>query len=298
MQICDSTKISPWKFVKVTERPRNLVEALQEKVPRQLFSYLPRSFDVIGDVAVVELSDQVESFAAAIGLVILEINPHVRLVTRKLGCVTGPHRTRKLIPIAGTGGMETTHHEFSCSYVLNLESVYFNPRLSNERFRVANQVQDHESVVDMFTGVGPFSILIARMHPNVRVHACDINPAAIKYLNENILLNRVATQVTSYLGDANELSQKGFHAWANRVIMNLPANAVEYLPVAVDLLKPNGTLHYYAFATRNENLEDVKPRVAATIERTGRSVQTFSFAKSIREISPLKIQVAIDAIIG
>jgi tRNA (guanine37-N1)-methyltransferase len=292
-----SVIITKQRFVESARPPRNLVEAVKSQIPIGLLEYLPRSYDIIGDIAIVDLAEPIQPFATAVGKAIQQINPHIRLVVRKLGIVSGTYRIRNLEVLVGTGGTETEHREYSCRYVLDLRTVYFNPRLSNERMRVAKQVRFNETVVDMFAGVGPFSILIAKMHSNARVYACDINPAAVKYLSKNIILNRLVDRVIPIFGDAGILDREGVGSQANRVIMNLPSEAESYLPVALNLLGSEGTIHYYTFASRNESVDDIRMKVQGLIQSAGRTVRSFSFADVIREIAPGRVQVAMDVLI-
>ena len=111
--------------------------------------------------AVQEVNESKDEFLV-IGEGIMEINPHLRLVLRKSGQVSGTFRTREYEAIAGEGDSETVHEEFSCLFRLDVTKVYFNPRLSHERMRVARQIKEGERVLDMFAGVGPYSILIAK----------------------------------------------------------------------------------------------------------------------------------------
>ena len=292
-----SAIITTQRFVESPRPPRNLVEAVNSQIPLNLLEYLPRSYDIIGDIAIVDLAEPIQPFATTIGKAIQQINPHIRLVVRKLGVVSGTYRIRNLEILVGTGCTETEHREYSCRYVLDLSTVYFNPRLSSERMRVAKQVRFDETVVDMFAGVGPFSILIAKMHSNARVYACDINPAAVKYLKQNIILNRLEDRVMPIFGDAGKLGQEGVVSQANRVIMNLPSKAETYLPAALNLLGAEGTIHYYTFASRNDCVDDIRLNVQDVIQNAGRIVRSFSFVDVIREIAPGRVQIAIDVLV-
>ena len=146
-------------------RPRNLTDSLRGKIPEALLSSLPRSYDIIGEIGIIELFGELAPFSSMIGEGIMEINPHLRLVLRKSGQVSGTFRTREYEAIAGEGDTETVHEEFSCLFRLDVTKVYFNPRLSHERMRVAQQIKQGECVLDMFAGVGPYSILIAKTQP-------------------------------------------------------------------------------------------------------------------------------------
>jgi len=282
-------------FEPVIARPRTLLEAVRPKIPGDLLPQLPQSLDVIGDIAIVELSPKLETYSREVGEGIVQVNPHVRLVLKKTSDVAGTFRTRGLQAIAGTGGMETVHREFGCEYHLNVSSVYFNPRLSHERHRVADQVSKSDVVVDMFAGVGPYSILIAKLQPHSRVYALDINPSAIKYLKENIMANKVADRVVPTLGDAREASVRLFGT-ADRVIMNLPSAAEHYLDTASNTLKrAGGHIHFYQFVSRDTKLETVRQNFEKSLLAQNREVQTFGYCDVVREISPGRVQVAIDA---
>ena len=284
-------------FAESPKKPRNLIDVVKSELPNDLLEYLPKSYDIIGDIALVDLADPIQHFGTTIGKAIQEINPHIRLVVRKLGIVSGTYRIRNLEILTGTGSMETEHREYSCRYALDVSTVYFNPRLSHERMRIAKQVASNETIVDMFAGVGPFSILIAKMHSNARVYACDINPVAVKYLRNNIIMNLLSDRVIPVPGDAQKLSQEVVGSHVDRVIMNLPSNAESYLPAALTLLAEGGMIHYYTFAARNENLESIKSSFQKVVHGAGRGVRSFCFSKAIREIAPGTVQIAMDVLI-
>ena len=228
----------------------------------------------------------------------IRTNPHVRLVLKKSGEVNGKFRTRKFQTLVGSGGTETVYREFGCCYRLDVSSVYFSPRLGHERHRVAEQVRPDEVVVDMFAGVGPYSILIAKFQPDSRVYSSDINPSAIQYLKENILMNGSADRVAALLGDIREFSRGMLSNTADRVVMNLPSEAKRYLDAALQILKQKGgIIHYYEFVNRVTDISRVKDEFQASVLAQKRHVRDFTFAKAIKEIAPNKVQVAIDAIV-
>ncbi len=285
-------------FEPVLARPRNLRDAVQSTVPSNLLSKLPRSLDVVGDIAIVELSPELEPYSNVVGKGVLLVNPHVRLVLKKASDVTGVFRTRGLQVLAGSGGTETVHREFGCLYRLDVTSVYFNPRLGNERRRVAKMAEAGDVVVDMFAGVGPYSILIAKQQPQSTVYALDINPSAGKYLKENVLANGVTDRVIPLLGDARVLAESRLQAKADRVIMNLPSEAERFLDAACLILKGmGGMIHFYCFAERGTDLSAVKGHFISLVSSQGRTVQTFIGCSVVREISPTRVQIAIDAFV-
>ena len=280
-------------------RSTSLEAALQGQLPDELIARSPRAFDAIGDIAIIELSEDTEQFSSVIGRGILEINPHIRLVLRKTSAISGNFRTRKFDVVAGVGGTETVHLEFACRYRLDVSTVYFNPRLSHERMRVAQQVKPGEVVVDMFAGVGPYSVLIAKQQLGSQVYSVDINRAAVDYLKENVFTNGVADRVIPLLGDTKQLARKELHGLANRVIMNLPSASNDYLPAAFQILKDGaGIIHFYAFARREEGTDAVRNSFQSSVKALNHEIKSIPVCKVIKEVAPNRVQVAIDALVS
>jgi len=168
--------------------------------------------------------------------------------------------------------------------------------LSYEHRRVASLVGPGETVVDMFAGVGPFSILIAKKHKDVRVYAIDLNPDAIDYIRKNALANRVESQVKGLLGDARQVVHDRLRGIANRVIMNLPETALQYVDVACEAARSDGgIIHYYEFSNSPEPLKTATDRFSAAVEKAGRRVERVSFARIVRGIAPFTYHIVLDA---
>jgi tRNA (guanine37-N1)-methyltransferase len=246
-------------FEELKKRPRNMEDYLQGKIPPEKMEDFKKSFDIIGDVVILEIPEELNEEKYIIGEAALKFTKR-RSVYRKKSAITGVVRTRELEHLAGEDVSQTIHHEHDSRIMLDVKKVYFSPRLATERKIVGDQVQDGEMVIDMFTGVGPFAINIANRpkNRNVKVHAMDINPVAIHYLNENIVLNKVQGKINPILGDVADVL-KDLDVKADRIIMNLPGTASEFLPLAVKHLKPGGILHYYQFSHDFEDpIEKVK----------------------------------------
>jgi tRNA (guanine37-N1)-methyltransferase len=216
-------------------------------------------------------------------------------VLGKAGAVSGTYRLREFEVIAGERRTATVHKEFGCEYYVDVAKAYFSPRLSHEHKRVAELVQKGETIVDLFAGVGPFAILIAKIVEAVKVYAVDINPDAVEFLKRNIRLNRVEKQVFPILGDARQVVDDKLSGVADRVIMNLPEKAEEFVDVACKATKPKGgTIHYYGFVRVPDSLEDMKLRFSRAVEKAGRKVERFLLVKTVRETAPYEWQVVLD----
>ncbi len=277
-------------------RPRELVDALENMLPPHLLASLPRAMDFVGDIAVVEIPPELEGCKGVLGEAILTMHKRLRTVLAKASAVGGVYRVREFEVIAGEAKTETVHREHGCAYHVDLTRAYFSPRLSHEHERVASQVREGETVIDMFAGVGPFSIMIAKKCGNVRVYAIDVNPDALHFLRRNITANRVEGKVTPILGEARRIVEERLLGTADRVIMNLPERAIEYVDAACGAIKPvGGVIHYYGFASSPEPLEAVKNRFIEAVRRTNRSVSKVLLAKTVRATAPLTWQVVTDA---
>jgi tRNA (guanine37-N1)-methyltransferase len=283
-------------FPKREEHARNILDFLEDKMPPHLLASLPRSIDFIGDVAILEIPEELLGYKHLIGEAVLQTFKRVKSVLAKSSGIGGIYRIREYEIIAGSEDTETVHKEYGCKYYLDPRKVYFSPRLSYEHYRVASQVREGETIIDMFAGVGPFSILIAKMHANVRVYAIDINPDAIEYLEKNIYVNEVYGKVAPVLGDAREVIENKLKGLADRVIMNLPEKSMEYIDAAcVALKKSGGIIHYYRFADGPHAAENVKNELIKAIEMSRRNVEAVLLERVVKEVAPFKWQIVIDA---
>ncbi|MDW5563065.1 MAG: class I SAM-dependent methyltransferase family protein [Methanomassiliicoccus sp.] len=225
-------------------------------VPPEVRDRLPVSFDVIGDVAIIRLDDDLLELSGKIGTALMRTYPRLRTVALDHG-VKGELRVRDLEVVAGEDRTETVHTEYGVRLLIDPAKVYFNPRLSNERRRIASLVREGETVVDMFAGVGPFSIMISKYSRPEIVYAMDLNHDAVEYMKENIKRNKV-TNVIPIEGDSRQLV---FDVpCADRIIMNLPHSAKDFFHDALTRLKLGGVIHFYTICER-EDIDSILERM-------------------------------------
>jgi tRNA (guanine37-N1)-methyltransferase len=289
-------EVSTHKFSERAKHAPKLIDVLEEKLPPHLLASLPHAVDFVGDIAVVEIPPELENYKRIIGEAVLSTHKRVSTVLAKSSAVKGIYRVRKFKVIAEVNKTETVHKEHGCIFHVDLAKAYFSPRLSYEHSRIAAQVKQGETVIDMFAGVGPFSILIAKKCANVKVYAIDANPDAIHYLKKNIKANSVEAKVTPILGDARQKIKEEFKGVANRIIMNLPEKAIEYVDIACEALqKEGGIIHYYEFTNAPNPLEASKNRFKEAMKRTSRSLEKILLARIVRATAPYTWQVVVDA---
>jgi tRNA (guanine37-N1)-methyltransferase len=206
---------------------------------------LPRH-DLIGSIAVLQEPD------TGAAEVLLSSRKGITTVLAPVSPVRGEYRVRSLKILAGIPTTETVVHEYGHRFRIDLAKAYFSQRLATERQRVANLAEKEENVLDMFAGVGPFAITIAN---KVRfVAAVDINPWAVILLRENCITNH-AENVLPVLADSKKISR--ILPWSyDRVIMNLPLNAIDFIGDAFTLCHPGGTIHLYCLASEEREYRD------------------------------------------
>ncbi len=289
-------EISTHRFSERTKRSLKLVDMLKDKLSPNLLASVPHAIDFVGDIAVVEIPPELQDHKRAIGEAILQIHKRLNTVLAKSGPVEGAYRLREFEIVAGVKKTETTYREYGCVYHIDIAKAYFSPRLSHEHARVASQVKEEEIVVDMFAGIGPFSILIAKKHENVKVYSIDVNPDAIEFLRRNVAANRVENRVMPILSDVRQVVKQQLGGVADRVIMNLPEKAIEYIDVACKAIKPKGgIMHYYEFTHTPDPLETARVRLAEAIKQTNRNLKKILLTRVVRATAPFTWQVVVDA---
>lgn len=258
----------------------------------------PKSYDVVGDIAIIRLPDHLREQAGKAAQAIMQLNKHIRTVLLQVGPVSGELRLRKLTPILGENKTETTHKESGCTFKVDLEKCYFSPRLSFERMRVASQVKPGEVVVNMFAGVGCFSIVIGKHSKAEKIYSIDINPDAIRYADENVRLNRLQGIVEVLEGDSKAIIEERLREIADRVLMPLPERAYEYLEYGILALKPQktGIIHYYDFmhAHKHEDpVEKTVTKISSKLENLGVDFNV-AYGRVVRAVGPRWYQVVLD----
>ena len=271
--------------------PRSITELLKDKLSEEEIEELKKSFDIIGDVVIVEIPEDLEAHKKEIGQATLQFTKR-KTVYMKKSAVKGVTRVRELELIAGEDNPITIHKEHGTRLKLDVKNVYFSPRLATERKRVQEATNEGEEILDMFAGIGPFPIVIAH-EKNVNITAVDINEYAIKYLNENIKLNKLApnAHITAICGDTNEVALNELKGKKfDRLIMNLPGLAPEFLDLAVSLCKDGGVIHYYEFS---DGFSQGIERAQIACEKQNKEVEILNTRK-VKSSSPGMWHVAID----
>lgn len=282
-------------FDAISQRPRNLVDALEGKMPPEDLALLPRAYDLIGEIAILEIPDEITSYSGLIGEAFHKIHSNFKTVLAKRGAISGTTRVREYTFLAGENRTKTIHTEYGCRLAVDVAKAYFSPRLLEEHNRIAQLVKSGEIIVDMFCGVGPFAIHIAK-RTDARIIAIDINKSAIDLLCESIEINKLVGTILPVVADArdyihtNELS-------ADRVIMNHPSGASEFVGEACSILKLGGIMHYYDFIGGDTPEDSLKEKIVGLVEKQNRKVKKINLIRRVRDSAPHEFQMVADVII-
>ena len=260
------------------------------KIPEMLRQTLPTSYDVLGDIILIKIPKPLQGYLEEIGEALLDAQPHVRTVCA-ISPVSGELRVRDVCVIAGEDRTLTTHTEYGLSFMVDVRRTYFSPRLASERKRVTGQVRDGEVVVDMFAGVAPFSIMIARFaHPRI-VYAIDKNTEAVDLAKRNVTLNHVLDLVEVVCADSKDVGEV-VPVKADRIIMNLPFSAHRFFAAALSIAKDTCHIHYYDMLKEDE----VATRVSAlkTIAGDLSFVLSEVVVRPIKSYTPREFYIGLD----
>jgi len=276
---------------------KRLRKILSEFLSPAELDYVYSSYEIVGDIAIIKLTDKSQKHGKAIADAIMKAHRNVKTVLAQASAVRGDLRLRELKHITGEDKAVTIHRESKCLFLVDIKKCYFSPRLLYERMRIAEQVKSGEVVVNMFAGVGCFSIIIAKHADVEKIHSIDVNPSAVAFMKENVRLNRLYGKVIPILGEAKEtIEQKLCHV-ADRVLMPLPEKALEYLPSALlALKKTGGWIHYYDFehATKDEDpIEKAKPKITEKLANLNVAFN-IAYGRVVRTTGPNWYQIALD----
>ncbi len=248
------------------------------------------SFDIVGDIAIADVPEGVND--EDIAKFLKEKHKHLKTIYKKSSERKGKLRLRELKKIWGDGP-ETIHTEHGCRFKVNVESCYFSPREGTERQRIAEQVKPNETVLVMFAGVGAYAVAIGHKQPGVKkIYAVEINPDCVRYMEENIKMNRLSYKVEPILGDVNDKCKK-FYGRCNRVIMPLPKEGYKYLPIALQCLKPGGKIHFYYIGLGDKLFETAARVVGMECKKLSKKFKILG-QKKVLPYSPGAYKICVD----
>ena len=269
-----------------------LKKALENVLTENESNELISAFDQIGEIIIVRIPDSLLAKKKIIGKALLDEVKIVRSVFYQASAVEGEFRTRSLEILAGEDNTETEYKEFGCRFIVDVKNAFFSPRLSTERDRIANLVQDGEVVNNMFAGIGMFSIIAAKKK-KCTVYSLDINPIASKLCETNIGLNKLAGNIISINGDASEIIKEQLMNKSDRTLMLLPERSDEFLESAINTTKDGGIIHYYSHIHADKKTNAGKLSEEHYLKVTPVKSEIIN-SKIVRPVGPRFYQTVVD----
>ncbi|MDL5362788.1 class I SAM-dependent methyltransferase family protein [Halalkalicoccus sp. NIPERK01] len=259
-------------------------------------SRAPKSWAVIGGVILADFEGCPRE--GEVGEALLELHGGADTVLAREG-IAGEHRVPSVRVVAGTGDTETVHTEHGTRYALDLSKVMFSPGNKRERARMGEVVEAGERVLDMFAGIGYFTLPMARA--GACVTAVERNPVAFRYLLENAVLNEVEERIDAYRADCRDVEVQGI----DRVVMGYydaseprtDGAGYEYLPSALDALRDGGVLHMHEATPEAHLWERPVSRLREAAANAGREVEVLD-RRRVKSHSAGVAHVVVDARIG
>ncbi|MGI6464250.1 class I SAM-dependent methyltransferase family protein [Methanobacterium sp.] len=206
----------------------------------------------------------------------------------RLGRIKGLKREPEVEILLGEG-TETIHRENHCLYKLDVARIMWSKGNTTERKRMGQIVRPGETVVDLFAGIGYFTIPMAVHGQPEKIYAVEINPVAHGYLKENVHLNQVQDVVEPILGNCREVAPRNI---ADRVLMGYIGNTEEYLDVAMEVIKNKGIIHYHESVP--DKLKYIRPAERIKEAANGFEVEILN-QRIVKKYSPGVYHMVVDA---
>jgi len=265
-------------------------EALERILTPEEMQEVKTAHDIMGSVAIIEVPDSLAAKEQLIANTLLDANHLIKTVLKKGSGHEGIYRTQHMVYLAGVETKEATYKENNCTFIVDVQDVYFSSRLATERKRIAKQVKKDEEILVMFSGAAPYPCVLAKNTPAQHIVGVEINPKGHEYGLANIARNKV-TNVTLHCGDVRTVVPT-LHQTFDRIIMPLPRTAEEFLDVALLVAKKHAMIHLYGFYHVDE-FDKAKQEIKTYCERAHRTYTIKDIVKSGQQ-SPRTYRICVD----
>ncbi len=271
----------------------NLKEVLQKKLTKKESEVFVKSFDSLGNIAVIEIPKELEKKEKLIGETIISLNKNFETVCKIAGPHKGKYRIQPLKVIAGKKNFIAEYKESGCKFVFDARKVFFSPRLSNERLRISKLIKKGEVIGCFFAGAGTYPIVFSKNSEMKKAFAVELNPEGIKYMKKNIELNKCKDKVEAIKGDVNKIAGTKLKKCCDRIVMPMPHGGENFLKATLKALKKNGVIHFYQVLEKETAFETAIQRAKIECLKQKRKFKLLN-KRIVRPFSASKVQVVID----
>lgn len=269
---------------------------LRGRMPAGALDELPHGYQIVGKVLLLRLKPRLLNYRKIIGAAYLELLPYVHAVFL-MKDIAGVRRRPRLELLAARLGhhpaplSQTVHSEHGCSFLLDLSQVMWAAGNKGEKLRLLRQVRKGETIIDMFSGIGYFSVVLAKHSKAKKIYAIDINPVAVEFLRRNAIMNGVASKIEILQGDCRRFA-KPLQGIADRIIMGYLQDTEKYLPAALAMAKPRAMIHLHRAVPIRE-LEELKEKIIRIGTENKRMIKIVAVCR-IKSYAPKIDHVVLD----
>jgi len=269
-------------------------KSLSKEIPLDLISKIPDKWEKIGEVGIIKLHPDLVKYSKIIGKN-YALNLKCKTILNDTGGIKGIYREPKTIIIYGSSYTETIHKENGISFKLDPQKIMFSSGNMDERLRMATISNEKEIVVDLFAGIGYFTLPIAVYSKPKKIFACELNPVAYDYLCKNIILNNVLNIVEPLKGDNRKIAPKNV---ADRIIMGYLIDTYRFLPTAFNCLKDcKGVIHYNDKIPEKKFPDGILKKINKVADKYNRNVKLLKY-KHVKSYAPGISHYVLDIEIG
>ncbi len=267
-----------------------LRKRLENKLAETEMKLLPRSYQIIGKILMLKLKPELLRHKKLVGSAIMEILPYMQTVCLQKQ-ISDIERKPDIEVIAGKESFLTLHKENGCLFEMDVSKSMFSKGNKSEKMRIISQIKPYETVIDMFAGIGYWTIPIAKQTKARKIFAIDINPEAVNFLEKNVFLNNVSQKVDILKGDCKIFADL-LENTADRIVMGYIFGTEKFLPAALKMAKNNCIIHFHR-NTNMEEIEQIKDSIIETAGKNGREVQVLSVRK-VKSYAPKVWHIVMD----
>ena len=250
---------------------------------------VPGSYQIIGDILLAKFTTKSQDKKNKIAKAVLSLLPYVKTVC-EIKEVKGELREPDVRVLTGSGTV-TVHKENDVLYKLDVTKIMFSKGNLSERKRLLPQIKEGETIVDMFAGIGYFSLPIAKFTKAKQIFSIEKNPTSYNFLTDNISLNKI-NNVIAIQGDC-KIAAKTLPVKADRIIMGYFPGTEEFLPAAFFLTKQGGIVHFHNIYFEKDLWSKPKEQIEAVAKAMKRDYKIIA-KKKVKSVGPRKYHVVVD----
>lgn len=203
------------------------------------------NYQQIGDIAIFNKISRQEANK------FLEKFPRFKTVCTRKGKIYGYYRRPQIQVVLSRAKKDKTitiHKEQGILYKLDVAKLMFAKGNINERHRIAKIARPNETIIDMFAGIGYFSLPLAKKVR--RVYAIELNPVSYQYLKENVKINHL-NNIIAIEGDCSKIVPR-LKVKADRIMMGFLPSSFKHLKAAKAIAKKGTIIHYSCLINRHD----------------------------------------------